>query len=90
MVLLVLLRRTLHQHPYRIPTILTESEEFEMMKEWDMQLPPPMPSCPKIHSSASMFGMFYGVSNSNVQIIQYAPSPVNDKVDNNKQSYHRR
>ena len=30
-------------------TILTESKEFEMMKEWDMQLPPPMPSYPKIH-----------------------------------------
>ena len=59
-------------------TILTESEEFEMMKEWDMQLPPPMPSYPKIHSSASMFVMFYGASNINVQIIQNAPSPVND------------
>ena len=50
----------------------------------DMQLPPPMSSYPKIHSSASMFGMFYGASNINVQIIQNAPSPVNDKVNNNK------
>ena len=65
-------------------TILSESEEFQMMKEWDMQLPPPIPSYPKIHSSASMFGMFYGASNINVQIIQNAPSPVNDEVNNNK------
>ena len=62
----------------------SESKEFEMMKEWDMQLPPPMLSYPKIQSSASMFGMFYGASNINVQIIQNAPSPVNDKVNNNK------